>query len=257
MKVSNYILSIILFFILSITNLFSNQYAKIDSANQYYAESKFEDAIISYESIIESGFEAPQIYFNLGNAYFKKNQIAKAILNYERALILNPKDEDIKYNLELANTYIVDKLDAIPPFFLKIWVNNFSTLIHSNIWATISIICFLLFLGLFLIYLFTNKVLVKKTTFWFGIIFLIISISSYGLSSRNKNLLTKNNTAIIMAPSVTAKSTPDISGTDLFVVHEGTKVEIIDQLGTWAEIKLSDGNKGWIHFNQAEKVSLH
>ena len=246
-------ISILLLLSINIS-IYSNDYIDIDSANQFYAENKFEDAILKYESIIDSGLESSEIYYNLGNAYFKTNNIAKAIVNYERALLLDPKDEDVQYNLELANTYIVDKIESIPPFFLKVWLNNFSLIMQSNNWAIISIASFILFLLLLLIYLFTKKIIIKKISFWFGIVILIISISAFGFSNRNKNILTKNNTAIIMAPSITAKSTPDNSGTDLFVVHEGTKVEVTDQIGEWVEIKLSDGNKGWIVAYQLEKV---
>jgi len=249
-----YQLSFLFIYISINLNSFSNYYAEIDSANQFYAKNKFEDAISGYKSIIDSGVESSAIYYNLGNAYFKTNNIPKAIVNYERALLLNPNDEDIKYNLELANTFIIDKIESIPPFFLKLWLNNFSMLMQSNNWAIISISGFIIFLIFSLIYLFTNKIVVKKLSFWFGIVIFIISISAFGFANRNKNLLTKNNTAIIMASSVTAKSTPDESGTDLFVVHEGTKVKVNDKIGNWVEIKLSDGNKGWILSQQLEQI---
>lgn len=226
----------------------------LDSANVYYSGSKFEKAINNYELIIGQDYEAAEIYYNLGNSYYKIHNVAKSILNYERALLLSPKDEDIIFNLELANTHIVDKLEEIPPFFMQVWISNFAKIVHANTWASISVISFILFLLLFIVYLFTLKVVIKKVSFWIGVLLITISISTFWLSSKNIKLNTKHNTAIVIAPSLTAKSTPDYSGTDLFVVHEGLKVNVDDKVGDWVEIKLSDGNKGWVTMESIEEI---
>ncbi|MBN2520164.1 MAG: tetratricopeptide repeat protein [Bacteroidales bacterium] len=244
----------ILLLVLFPLSVFARHAELFDSANIAYSEKKYEQAALKYEAIILSGYESYEIYYNLGNSYFKLKNLPKAILNYERALLLKPNDEDIKYNLELANANTIDKLEAIPPLFFIVWLNNLAQLTHSNKWALISIICFVVFLILFLVYLFTKKISIKKVSFWVGIITLIISLTSFSLSSRNRNLYLKNNAAIVLAPSVTAKSTPDDTGTDLFVVHEGTKVFVTDKLDIWVEIKLSDGNKGWIKELFIEKI---
>ena len=182
------------------------------------------------------------------------HNIGKAILNYEKAKLLDPKDEDIQFNLELANSLIVDKIDEIPVFPLKLWFNNLILIFSSNIWAILSIISFVIFLIALLIYLFAKTILLKKISFWIGALLLIVSISTCIFSYHNKKLLTKHEYAIVLSPSLTAKSTPDENGTDLFVIHEGLKVKVEDKLGEWCEIKLSDGNKGWVKTGNLENI---
>ena len=170
----------------------------------------------------------------------------QAILNYERAKKLNPRDEDIKHNLTIANAYVVDKIDIIPEFFLKNWITNIVNMTSSDNWAIISISSFILFLLLFLIYLFSGRIGIKKLSFWLGILIFFISILSFYSSLRRKQLLTLRNSAIIITPTVTAKSSPAETGVDLFVIHEGARIKIVDSIDVWNEIKLSDGKRGWI-----------
>ncbi|MEA3318202.1 MAG: SH3 domain-containing protein, partial [Bacteroidota bacterium] len=161
-------------------------------------------------------------------------------------LQLDPGNDDIQYNLQIANKLVVDKIEVLPEFILKTWLRKFTNLFSSNFWAVVSISSFILMLIFFAAYFFTSKINIKKLSFWFGI--LLFSISTFAFISslkQQKNIIT-NNSAIIFTPSVTTKSSPDDSGTDLFLVHEGTKVNINDKVGEWIEIKLSDGNKGWV-----------
>ena len=246
--------ALIFIFLLSSYFGYSNTDSLFVKANQYYSNNEFELAIKKYEQIISNGYEAPELYFNLGNAYYKMHNIGKAILNYEKAKLLDPKDEDIQFNLELANSLIVDKIDEIPVFPLKLWFNNLILIFSSNIWAILSIISFVIFLIALLIYLFAKTILLKKISFWIGALLLIVSISTCIFSYHNKKLLTKHEYAIVLSPSLTAKSTPDENGTDLFVIHEGLKVKVEDKLGEWCEIKLSDGNKGWVKTERLENI---
>ena len=240
----------ILFLIIVIFLNFRTTAADKDSlilfANNLYAEGDYEAAISAYEEVVNSGYEAGDLYYNLANAYYKSHKITRAILNYERALLLSPNDEDIIYNLNMAKNYVVDKIDVIPNFFLTDWINNLIKKLPTNYWAVISIISFILFLILFSVYLYINKILLKKVSFWLGLIFLFLSLSSFVFSSKQRKMLAVHNSAIIMSPSVTVKSSPDDSGTGLFVIHEGTKVQVEDSVGRWREIKLSDGSKGWL-----------
>jgi tetratricopeptide (TPR) repeat protein len=243
MKIKSLIL--ILFFITPELN--SQDFSKqINLGNKYFIGGEFEKAIQVYEEIISSGYEAADLYYNLGNAYFKSNKITLAILNYERAILLAPNDEDIQYNLTVARTFTIDKIEALPQFFISQWHHVLVNLFSSDKWAVISIISFITFLLLFSIYLYINIYRVKKISFWLSIIILIISVSAFIFSFHHKEIVTKHNTAIIFSPSVTVKSSPDESGTDLFVIHEGIKVSVVDSLGNWTEIKLSNGNKGWL-----------
>jgi len=148
----------------------------LDSANIAYTNGNFEQAVNYYESILEHGYESAAVFFNLGNAYYKQNIIDKAILNYERALLLKPDDNDIKYNLEMANQFTVDRIEKLPDFFLSVWVKNVINWFSSDSWAIISISAFVLALVFISIFLYTQKYGAKKLSFWVGLAFAIITI---------------------------------------------------------------------------------
>lgn len=226
----------------------------LKTGNKSYANGLYYYAIEAYEQIIDSGYEAPELYYNLGNAYYKINNIPMAILNYERAKKLEPFDDDIKHNLALANAQVVDKIDIIPEFFIKNWTGNIVNLTSSDNWSIISISTFILFLLLFLIYLFSAGTGMKKLSFWLGILVLFVSVSAFYSSLKRKQFLALRNSAIIISPAVTAKSSPAESGIDLFIVHEGTRIIIEDSIDIWNEIRLGDGKKGWIKKEDRELI---
>ncbi|MBN1768085.1 MAG: tetratricopeptide repeat protein [Prolixibacteraceae bacterium] len=226
----------------------------LQKANEAYAANEFEKAVSLYESILDSGYESSELYFNLGNAYYKSNQLPKAILNYERARLLNPKDEDIQFNLELANQFVVDKIEALPRPFLAKWGNSLVNTFTSNQWAFTSIASFVLMLTLALVYLLSRRIGFRKLAFALSIVFLLISIASFVFSYQQKNKIIQHNHAIIFNPTVTVKASPDDSGTDLFVIHEGLKVSIEQKLDNWVEIKIEDGNSGWIKNEVMEEI---
>ena len=185
----------------------------------------------------------------MGNAYFKLNNIPQAILFYERAYLLKPDDEDINYNLQIARTLIVDRFQEIPELFFVKWYNFVSLFLSSNLWAKISITTFILSLLFLSLYIYSSKYSQKVLGFWLAVALFVLSIGSFVFSARNKYLVYDSHKAIITTPVISGKSSPDSSGTDLFVLHEGTKVSIEDELGEWLEIRLSDGNKGWVPLN--------
>ncbi len=223
-------------------------------ANEAYQSEKYDSAIDLYQQILAKGYEAADVYFNLGNAYYKTHSLSQAILHYERAKLLDPRDEDIKYNLELARSLVVDKLETIPDFFLKSWYHKIVRILKLVSWAFISIFIFLAALIFFLVYFFSKKFSLKKISFWLAALFLLFAILTYTFSYQHKQLLLAHDQAIVTAPSLTAKSTPDENGTDLFVIHEGLKVTVEDEVGEWREIKLSDGNKGWVRAASIEQI---
>ncbi len=226
----------------------------IEKGNQQYINGEFEAAIESYKTVVDSGYESAILYYNVGNAYYKSNRVTESILYYEKAKLLAPNDDEINYNLELARTFVIDKIDEIPEFFLITWVKSFIEFFSVDQWGYISIFCFIIALILGLFYLFSQKYSLKKLSFIFAIIFLVISISSFSFASTQKKQTIENTTAIVFAPTVTLKSSPDISGTDLFVLHEGTKVTVVDQVGEWREIELSNGNKGWLNIGDIRMI---
>ncbi|MCX6258669.1 MAG: tetratricopeptide repeat protein [Bacteroidia bacterium] len=218
----------------------------ITAANNHYKKGEYGKAIEIYEKVLASGKESSELYFNLGNSYYKAGILGSAIVNYERAKKLSPGDEDITYNLDLVHRHVMDKIEEIPVFFLTDWFNKMVNITSSDHWAYISIILFIIFLLLFVVFLFSTQVALKKISFGSGIFILLISITSFGFSYKQKKDLQTHNEAVVFSPAVTAKSSPDEAGNDLFVVHEGTKVRITDSIGNWKEIRLSDGNKGWV-----------
>ena len=223
-------------------------------ANQKYSEGSYDEAISSYEEILKTGNSSAALYYNLGNAYYKTNEVTKAILNYERALLLAPGDEDIKYNLDIANQLVADKINSLPEFFLTKWFKQLRTGLSPDKWAFLSIISFALTAIFALIFFFAGTRFIRKLSLAGAFFFFLISTTSLTFGRIQHKQLSERKTAIIFSPSVTAKSSPDQGGTDLFVLHEGVKVWITDQLNDWLEIQLADGNKAWIPENSLERI---
>lgn len=216
-----------------------------EKANAYYTTEEYQQAISAYEQILSSGEESAKLYFNLGNAYYKAGDVNNAILNYERAKILAPHDDDIDFNLKIANQFVVTKIEPLPqPFFLR-WRTNVVNKFPADTWGQISIGGFILFLLLLGLFIFSRSVSVKRIAFWIGIIAIIFSGFTFSLAAQQKEKINKRKHAIVFCPRVTVKSSPTQTGTDLFLIYEGLKIEITDSLSTWKEIKLADGNQGW------------
>lgn len=218
----------------------------LEEANKLYTGQEFTLAAEKYEQILASGKESAEVYFNLGNAYFKTGDFVKAILNYERARLLAPQNEDIDFNLQIANQYVVDNLDQLPrPFFTR-WWSNLANRSSSDGWARVSAISFVIFLLLLGSYFFSRSMRIRKLAFYTAILAAAILVLSFSLAYHQHALIQNRQTAIVRCPRVTVKSAPATTGTDLFLIHEGLKVEITDSLSTWKEVELSDGNKGWM-----------
>lgn len=226
----------------------------ITRANLLYANEMYEDAAALYQQVADSGLAAPELFYNLGNAYFKSHDIAHAILNYERALLLDPSNDDIQYNLELARTYVTDKIDVLPGFFLVEWYHWFLKQFSPDGWARFALVTFLIALFLLSLYLYSKKIVLRRTGFISGIIVLAVALLSLLFAMKSRKIMTAHDHAIVVAPSVSVKSAPDESGTVLFVLHEGTKVALDDALDSWYEIRLSDGSKGWLMKDTVEKI---
>lgn len=226
----------------------------LKQANALYADGEYRQAALLYEQIIQEEGVAPELYYNLGNSYYKANEIGRSILNYERALRLNPKDKDAQHNLELAQTKVIDSITAEEPFFVKKWLQSLISWLSSNQWLFLSWTLFLLSIAGLLIFVFGSSRGLRKTSFALTIVFLLISLFSLGFSISRKKQVTERNDAIVMIGIISVKSSPDKSGTDLFELHEGTKVEIKNALGEWVEIEIGDGRQGWVQERQIEKI---
>lgn len=228
--------------------------ATLQEAAEAYGAQKYDDAAAMYEEIIAGQGKSSEVYYNLGNAYYKLKQYPKAILNYERALLMAPGDEDIRFNLELARTKITDKIDVIDRSFLSVWGDTLRNLFSSDTWSIIAIATFILFIAGAFLYFFTTTVWMRKLGFFGGFLLLVISVAANFFASKQKEKLLNRNEAIVISPSVTVKSSPADSGTDLFILHEGTKVKITDKVGEWSEIRIEDGNTGWMQNSKMEII---
>jgi tetratricopeptide (TPR) repeat protein len=237
---------LIICFICAVPLPAQDMYKMVEKGNEYFMNGEYELAISEYQAVIDSGYESSELYYNLGNAFYKSHKITMALVNYEKASILDPRDEEILHNLELTRQLVIDEIDNLPEFLPKIWYRRFISLLKTDQWAYISLVAFPVSLLLFLVYLFVRHIRIRKLSFWLAVFLMIISLSTFVFSYHQKRLVYNHSYAIILSPSITIKSSPDDSGTELFQLHEGTKVEIVDQLGEWKEIKLSDGNVGWL-----------
>lgn len=211
-----------------------------------YIKNDFASAIQVYEALLSKG-EAAEVYYNLGNSYYKIDEIAKAILNYERALLLEPGNSDIRANLDVARSKTVDKMEEVPEIFFIVWIKALIFSMSVDAWTILGIVCFILLIVSLYFFIFSQQILWKKTGFVAGVAFLILVVSANVFAAQQEDNLLNRNKAIIMSPSVTVRSTPNESGTGLFVLHEGSKVNIKDSsMRDWKEISLEDGKVGWI-----------
>jgi tetratricopeptide (TPR) repeat protein len=245
-----YILSLIFVFLFTAeSNSQQTSQEKFKQGVTFFSSASYKEALQVWTELYNTGYRSSSLNYNIGNAYFKLNDIPDAILFYERAYLLSPADENINYNLQIARTLIVDRFQEIPEIFLVRWYNFIALLLSTNTWAIISLAGFLLCLSFLSLYIYSSRYRNKVFGFWFAIVFFILSATTLAFSLRNKSLVYDSHKAIIFSPLVNGKSSPDTSGTDLFVLHDGTKVTIEDKVGEWFEVRLSDGNKGWIPGN--------
>lgn len=246
------------FIVFLVTGSLSASAAGIDTlffkANAAYANEYYEDAIHYYNKIVDAGFESSILYFNLGNAYFKSQELPSAILYYEKALKLSPNDEDIRFNLQTANTRIVDKIEPVPELFIYSWWRSFYNMLPVDGWAILSVSGFILFIVLFLFYLLSKYTIVRKVAFFSGLFVLLITIVSFSVSARKYHNFHHYKEAIVFTPTITVKSSPNPNSVDLFVIHEGSKVYVRDQVGEWCEIRIANGSVGWLPASSLRKI---
>jgi tetratricopeptide (TPR) repeat protein len=230
------------------------QQASIRQANALYAQKNYAAAIQQYEQVRQSQGESAELYYNLGNAYYRTGDIAQAILNYNRALLLAPNNDDAQFNLQVAQRKVVDNVDVTSVFFLKQWINNLGDLLTSDGWAIMSIVLFILSLSTFLLFVFGRFRSIRKTAFNIAVASLIITFVSLAYAIKQSNKVQNCTDGIIMVGSVTAKDSPSLSGKDMFVMHAGTKVTIRNEVSGWMEVELPDGNAGFIPTTNIEKI---
>lgn len=235
-------------------NIQANENFELIKAEEAYAASDYDKALEIYKSVLDKGYESADLYYNVANCFYRKGELAPSILNYERALRIDPSHEDAKHNLSLAESKTVDNIDTLGRVFLVDWWNSFSNLTSADSWAFISIVLFIITLVSLSVYIFVRKIWVRKLGFSVAVIALFFTIISFCSAYTRYNVETSKNQAIVFSQTVTIKSSPDNSGNNLFILHEGTKVNIKSRLGEWVEIITSDGNTGWLPANAIEVI---
>ncbi|HKK09962.1 MAG TPA: tetratricopeptide repeat protein [Bacteroidales bacterium] len=246
---------IILFLILLTVPGFSQSPgAVVDSANAAYTEGEYYKALSLYDSVYQMGYESASLYYNLGNSYFKTDDIANAILFYERALKLSPQDEDINGNLEMARQLTLDKIEKVPELFYERWWQRMMNTFNMDGWATLFVISLSVFFVALVFFILSKNVWIRKFSFYSGIIIFLVAGLSMIFSLKQQHEVMDETDAIVFKPSVTVKASPDKKSVNLFVIHEGTKVYILDKLGNWYEIKIDNGSVGWIPQETVEVI---
>ena len=227
---------------------------KLDQANKFYQAKKYEDAIKNYEEILSNGYESDVLYYNLGNAYYRTNAIGKSILNYERALVLSPNDAQTKRNLKIANNQQKDQIEAIEPFFLTKWWDGLRQIFSSTVWSIITLVILWAAVAGFGLWLFATDRLRKKRGFLAGIIALLVSTLPLCLALSKAAFEKDTAIAIVLVDEISLRSAPDADSQKILSIHEGVKIELLDQISDWYKVRLGDGEEGWLPKNSFEKL---
>jgi tetratricopeptide (TPR) repeat protein len=215
-------------------------------ANNDYLQAAYPEALAEYLKIEEMGYSSASLYYNIGNTYFKLNNIARSVLYYERALKLDPSDDDIANNLALAKEYTLDRIEEVPDFIVKTWLRDINYSVSSDGWSYISLVLFALAALLLLYFRFGPGHRTRKVSFFAAMAAILLALGAFSFAWTQRRSFVMKDTALIMKPVSTVRSSPDNSGNTLFILHEGTKVKILEKLGEWTRIELADGRQGWL-----------
>ena len=225
-----------------------------DRANTAYVNGDYHAAAEIYEGILAQGLSSVKLYYNLANAYFKEGQLGKSILFYRRALRLAPGSDDIRYNLSVAEARTKDNIEQIPEFFLTEWMRGVRHTMSCTAWSILSLAALVCALALFLTYLLAQRLPLRKTGFYGTLVAAAAFMLTSWFAVGERREMLDDTQAVVMSLSTAVKSSPDKSATDLFVLHEGTLVEITDRLDNWCEITIADGKKGWLECKTIETI---
>ncbi len=223
-------------------------------ANGLYQDGKYELALEQYRQVLEFGLESADLYYNMGNAAYRSNSIGYAILYYEKALKLDPSHEDASNNLEFASRYRVDTFEEVPELFISTWMRVFLLRFSERTWSLASLVLFILVTFATLIFIFSRRHLLKKIGFFTALIGIVWFIATFSAAIVRHKSIIHPDAAIISAPSVVVRSSPSDTGTELFILHEGTKVKVNEGVSGWQNIRVIDGREGWISSTDFESI---
>jgi len=225
---------------------FSQNDGLFEEANKLYNEAQYHEALDKYNIILTSGNHSAALYFNMGNAHYKLNNIAPSIYYYEKALLLDPNDKEIKNNIAFARNMTIDAIEKVPELGISSVVNKWAKYFHFETWAKISIGLSILFVLLFIFYYFSNSSSKKRFAFVSSTICLILVFATLGLTFHGKHLVENNQPAIVFAKESQIKNEPNLRSAEAFKLHEGTKVQVLDTVDNWKKVKIADGKTGWV-----------
>jgi len=226
----------------------------MQQAGEYYRNGQFDEAIEIYDRLLNEGYEGTSLYFNLANSYYRIGKLGESILNYERALKVSPSDEDVKHNLAFANLSTIDRIQPLPTFFLFEWWESILAAITVNEWTYLAYFVFILLIISVVIYFFSRTIFQQKIILFSGLgilaVFMIVVSLLIVKINREENVIS----GVVVEQSVTVKTSPDEQSTDAFVIHEGLKVNLEDNLDNWVKIRLADGKVGWLLQENIEEI---
>jgi tetratricopeptide (TPR) repeat protein len=245
---------LILFVSWSAAHLYASPDSLFQAANSFYQEGNYEEALRTYGEILQQGGESADLYYNMGNAAFRSNSIGYAILYYEKALKLDPGHEDAGNNLEFVSAYLVDTFDEVPELFIRTWARILVNSLPERTWSLLAILLFVFMLSGLLVYIFSNRLALKKAGFFSMVIGVLLFALTFASALSRHRKIVDPDAGVIVSPSVIVRSSPSETGTELFVLHEGTKVKVNEEVAGWQNIRVIDGREGWIASGDFESI---
>lgn len=227
---------------------------QFQEANDAYQAKDYAKAIQVYEALIKAEFVSSDLHYNLGNAYYKNEQLGPAMLQYEKALLLSPKDSDIQHNVEFARSQLVDDIPPLPTFFLADWWNSLRDILSSKGWSIVGLVVLWLGIGGLSVWQLGEKRSQKKQGFVIGSILLLLSALPFGLAWQRNSLEQHSGYAILYQKEISLRSAPDAQSKSILKLHEGTKVALLDELSGWYKVSLVNGEKGWLPIASLKEI---
>ncbi len=228
--------------------------SEYQKANGFYQKQQYDSAAVVFEQLISQEYKSAEVYYNLANCYYKLDNVSRAILNYERALKLQPDDEDAAFNLKVAQLKVVDKIETVPDIFYKRWMKTLSSAMTTDNWSRLLILNIWIMFMFAAVYVLSRRASIKRFGFLFSSLFLLISLFTAAIASQNYENSVRRKSAVIMSVSAYVKSSPGENNTDLFLLHEGTRVDILDAYENWVKIRIANGSIGWLRSSETEEI---
>jgi tetratricopeptide (TPR) repeat protein len=244
----------LVFFFFTFSSKANDPAYDFQKANELYQKQNYDSAAKIYEQLIAKEYYSAEVYYNLANCYYKLDNVSHAILNYERALKLKPDDEDILFNLKVAQLKVIDKIETVPEIFYVRWAKSISSLLTTDNWSRLVIICIWIMFLFAAMYVLSSAVVMKRIGFLMATIFLLVTIAVFLISRQSYSTQVQQKRAVVMSMSAYVKSSPGDNNTDLFVLHEGTRMDILDSYDNWVKIRIANGSIGWLKSADIEEI---